>query len=508
MKLTLRREVTVERWRVIATLGFAQRRPELVAILTLAHEQPDGVVTGLDVSRDLLAGRPATVGERLLDVCSMMRLVERVQTPRQGWRLTELGHRALENQAVPSPQRGEFDVWLIADALHPEVIVRVRPTEPERQTQPADGVNSGPVEEVPTALLKCQGLFVSPPLRQGDEATEVFVFEVLPHGRCVGQARGEVTVELKSEGGMARFDGEFDGRYVTFAPAAKLPSLPQALAAGATEVEDPLKVAFRTLSDKERRTARREVDVEDWALPGLGEFRARLSDVALVPKTRQDANEWSVWRLIDGVRGYVWPRDFENYVGGVREFAVKEQWAFDVAVPTQVELAQERPDQPALSRSLLVPLDWQSPGAGPSTILILSGRASLAKHGGPLIKKWGAGIARAYVLEAADGKASDDRVTSELGKRAVARRVRQPADVWLRVEAGATRGQRWHPKPVPASKPDKTKSATTEEHGEWKDVPDHEVGRAFEDLRSAFWDRPVQELQPDGGWVSVKPTNR
>ena len=33
MKLTLKRDVVLEQWRVIATLGFSQRRPEMIAIL-------------------------------------------------------------------------------------------------------------------------------------------------------------------------------------------------------------------------------------------------------------------------------------------------------------------------------------------------------------------------------------------------------------------------------------------------------------------------------------------
>lgn len=511
MKLTLKREVAVEQWRVIATLGFAQRRPEIIAILALGGELPDGIVTGLDVSRKLLAERPAIVGERLLDVCRMMKLVERVQEPREGWQLTELGRRALKHQEVPSPQRGEFDVWLLADPLHPEVIVRVRPTEPERQPKPGERIEPSdrvPTQESPAVLRRCQGHVVRPPLRLPDEANEVFVFEFSLQGRFLGRESCQLSVELHPGGGTARFDVTFEGRQTSFAPAAKLPALSDALsAAGITEVDKPLEIAFRTLSDGERRVARREMPIEELALPDMGSFfDARLSNVPLVPETQQDANEWAVWRLIDGIRGYVWPQDFEKHVRAVREFAVKEHWSFDPAVPTQKELAQQRLEQPLLARRLLVPLDWQPVEALSAPVLILSGRAALAKHGQKLVKEWADGIARVYVLEPADTKAHDQGVIAELGTRAVARRVQQPADVWLRIGPDGRFGQRWHPAPKQDSKTEKSKPAPATNHdGEWMDLSDDELARIAEELKSAFWKRAAQELQPDGGWIAVKP---
>lgn len=512
MKLTLRRAVTVERWRVIATLGLAQKRPELIAILALANERPGGVVTGLDVSRSLLAGRPAMVGERLLEVCRMMSLVELDDPHGKAWRLTAAGRRALASEEVPAPQRGEFDVWMLADPLYPEVIVRVLPTERDRRAKPDERGEERParVEELPILLRQCKGKVVRLPLRKADEPTEVFVFDLAPLGRHIEREQGELSIELAHEGGTARFKVSFDGRPATFAPGAGLPSLRDAMAAGPTTVEPPVNVAFRTLSDNERRTGRREFDIEGYALPSLGEFRsARFSDVPLAPKSQQDADEWAVWRLLDGIRGYVWPRDFEKRVRAVREVAVEEQWAFDPSIPTQVEMAQKRPDQPALVRSLLVPLDWQSPESVPAPVLILSGRASLARHGRTLVEQWGDAVARVYVLEPADAKAADAPVTSELGKRAVARRVRQPADVWVRIEPGGRVGQRWHPAPRQTSKAEKAKTAPSEDDGgEWKDVPEAEVARMFEDLRLAFWDQATQELQLDAGWLAVKPATR
>lgn len=514
MKLILKREAVMEHWRVIATLGFAQRRPEIIAILALADEQPDGVVTGLDVSRKLLAERPEIVGKRLLEVCAMMQLVESVEPPREGWRLTEQGRRALKNQEVPVPQRGEFDVWLLFDPLHSELILRVRPTEPEVPPKHGERIETSapaPVQDLPNHLRRCVSHIIRPPLRLQDEPNEVFVFDFAELGRCIKREPCQLSVELHGGGGTARFDVNFDGRQTHFAPVAKLPALADALgAAGYTELDKPTAVAFRTLSDSERRTANRSEEIEEITTPEIGTFiRAQVADVPLVPETQQDANEWAVWRLVDNIRAYVWPQEFEKQVRAVREFAVKAHWAFDPALPTQSELARTRADQPTLFRRLMVPLDWQPLASLSVPVLLLSGLAAQSKHGRTLIKEWSSDVERVYVLESADAKTSEDGVHRELGKRAVARRVRQPADAWIRVGPDGAFGQRWQPAPKPDSKAEKPKTPPPHaQDGEWKDVPENELARIVDDLKAAFWNRATQELQPDGGWIAVKSASR
>lgn len=514
MKLILKREAVMEHWRVIATFGFAQRRPEIIAILALADEQADGVITGADVSRKLLAERPEIVGKRLLEVCAMMQLVEQTGPPREGWRLTEQGRRALKNQEVPVPQRGEFDVWLVSDPLHPEVIVRVRPTEPEyppKQGEKAELSVPATVQDLPHNLRRCAGQIIRPALRLQDEPNELFVFGFENLARCIRREPCQLSVELHSGGGTARFDVSFGDKQTHFAPVAKLPTLAEALtAAGFTEIEKPTEVAFRAISDAERRTARRSDEIAEVETPEIGRFTAaQLTEVPLVPETQQDADEWAVWRLVDNIRDYVWPQDFDKHIRAVREFAVKGQWAFDPVLPTQVDLARTRADQPTLFRRLMVPLDWQTPATLSAPLLLLSGLAAQSKHGHPLVKEWSADLERVYVLEPSELKGNDDGVLRELGKRAVARRVRQPVDVWLRVGPDGAFGQRWHPAPKPTSKDAKTKPPpTTQAEGEWKDIPENETGRVLEELKTAFWNRATQELKAEGGWLAVKPSGR
>lgn len=38
-------------------------------------------------------------------------------------------------------------------------------------------------------------------------------------------------------------------------------------------------------------------------------------------------------------------------------------------------------------------------------------------------------------------------------------------------------------------------------------MADDELARIADELKSAFWKRAVQEVQPEGGWICVKPAN-
>jgi hypothetical protein len=46
---------------------------------------------------------------------------------------------------------------------------------------------------------------------------------------------------------------------------------------------------------------------------------------------------------------------------------------------------------------------------------------------------------------------------------------------------------------------------TIDAAGDWRDLTEIEFDRLLKDLRNAFWKRPVQEFQPDGTWVAIKP---
>lgn len=509
MKLKIQRNVVVQQWRIVATLGFAQTRPEIVALLLLAEELPDGVITGEAVCRKLLANRPAIVGERLLTVCHMMRLVERVEGG-DGWRLTDLGRRAIQTREVPAPQRGEFDVWTLDDPLFPQAIVRVRPTELERPPKPGedrDRSQPPPTTNAPAILLRCLGRTVRPPVRDEEEAHEVHFFHCEPLCRDIYVESGHLEVELTENTTKVRFDVVVAGRDCSFEGDSRSLALQSALVQ-AGHAPGPLSVDFAAMDAKERRHARREVDLPRISLPELGVFdSARLLDVPLVPSRQCDADEWGAWLLLDQVKGYVDAAEFMRLARVVRQFAESGKWGFKPDIPTRREHARRCGNNPTLCQWLLIPLEWEQrrgPDDGP--MVVLSGRAAIRHEATELLKTIGTGATRVFVLQPDDLKPNDTLGGAANG-HIIIRKVRQPPNLCLRLCADSNVGKEW----IPAQSVDRNSQVSQKKPvikvGGWHDISSAELDGRFEEAKFAFWQRATQELQLDGSWLAVRPVS-
>jgi len=509
MKLTLNREVTIERWRVVGTLGLAQRRPEIIAILQLVTESATGFITGADVAAKLLGGRPASVGNRLLQVCQMMNLVTAAPSPADGWSLTEEGRRALQKGEVPTPERGEFEIWLLPDALNPETIIAIRRFDTKAQPKNGDGGVPPGVREIPDELAQCQGRLVRPPVRSRDEPSEVYVFGFESVGSFLGRERGNLQVDLDPRGGTASFEVPTEDQPATFSPAFKLPALEEALESLELPLSEmPLKVSFATISDGELRTGKRDLVIDATEVGSLEYFSSiKLEGIPLLPESQGSANDWATWRLMDAIRGYTWPEDFDRHVSQVRDWCGKEGWSFRAELPTQNELAKLSSHRSDLVRHLLSPLDWLESNPRNAPILILSGKAARETDRARILSESGTGVSAIYVLTGADSSFKWSPSATTNSARTLVRQVARPLDAWIRLGPDGQRGERWHApaKPTPQKQKDNPPQPKRQPEGEWKETPAAELPRIMEDLKAGFWRRAVSELRDGGAWVPVRP---
>jgi hypothetical protein len=76
------------------------------------------------------------------------------------------------------------------------------------------------------------------------------------------------------------------------------------------------------------------------------------------------------------------------------------------------------------------------------------------------------------------------------------------------MEGNQKTGQRWQPAQKSKSEPLPRTSKVPpkiEAAGNWRNLNEIEFERLLDYLKIAFWRRPLQEFQPDGTWVAVKP---
>ncbi|MHA1401940.1 MAG: hypothetical protein ACTSQE_16435 [Candidatus Heimdallarchaeaceae archaeon] len=101
MKLELKRNVKVEKYIIIADIARYSKREDITAVLKLAQENDDRVSADL-ICTKLLGNKPETVGEKIIQRCSDLRLLDV-----NGY-LTDKGRKALEKGSIPIPERGVY----------------------------------------------------------------------------------------------------------------------------------------------------------------------------------------------------------------------------------------------------------------------------------------------------------------------------------------------------------------------------------------------------------------
>jgi len=124
-ELLLTRNLSVETWRVKASISEAQRRGDIIIVLKYLSKADQG--NAQELARDLLfddVGR-LIVAERLLRITELYGLSS--SSGDRSYELTEDGYRALESEEVFIPKDGCWEITLSNDPLLPHSIVQIEP---------------------------------------------------------------------------------------------------------------------------------------------------------------------------------------------------------------------------------------------------------------------------------------------------------------------------------------------------------------------------------------------
>lgn len=517
MKLILQRSISIMQWRVIATIGYKEHRPEIAAILTLVGESSTGAITGKEVAGNLLGGRPTIVGDQLLRICAMMKLLEADEYSPGLWRLTELGKRSLSEEVVATPQRGEFDIWTIDDEVYPEIVLRVTEAKHDDSQSRSEVENIRASAELPPLLSRCVGRGIVLPWRVESDPREVLIMEIERHVRLILKLDVQLHVECDQKVGMVKLKDE-KALMPDLLLNSNVPTLDKMMTAlNSEDAIVPKRVKFTEIKDSERRHPLRTLDVKPFQYPGLGSFNsASLKDVPLIPETQADADSWAAFLLMEKISGYIWPDEYKKLTDVVLEKAVNFGWVHAPGLPSQLEFAQKQlVSNPVAAHRLLVPLELPNVIRKVNTvatfpILIVSGRAAQSSDRDRIISERGSGLPRVFVLVNPGEKNATDvaqsKITKDIGSRFVVRQVKQAPDAWVAVRDGKFEGQKWHPKTVPGPRHGALGNVQSgqETSGRWIDLERDEILQSFEELSRAFWQRGESELDRSGRWAPIR----
>ena len=317
------------------TVGWPDRRPDLLAVLARAREL-GGDIRAKDVSDHLLLGRPVAVGRAILRRCSELGLIELAsgtsnsrdrprgsnpsdrgdvaETQGEVYSLTSLGSMALSAEAIFMPESGRFRALLSEDSLLPSPLVDRYPLEENRLISevrprgrgfPGPGDTSEREQSTPESLSELEGhvvtLFRQPttqalitrvgprgvPVPEYDVPTVDILWELGPNQDPVVRLRGGIVAD-----GLPPPSDDWGVVWNAL--------LGDNARTWRTDPTPALRTGFAdsSLTSAEKMNLSRNLTFHRPQIPSLGEFdTTEVRAVPIAPASAADAQAWARWIL-------------------------------------------------------------------------------------------------------------------------------------------------------------------------------------------------------------------
>ncbi len=349
VSFTLKRNIPVRRFDLVATIAREEKRAEITPVLAWASARAAGG-RSLDpaaLALELLGPGAGmiTVAKRLLLICRDLRLLSDDLT-----RLTDDGARAAQSGNVLQPEMGEWTIWACEDPLVEFPIVGVAPKAADvnghdREARRREGPRQRP-EPMPgwvqwaekrSAAMLADGRLVrfddiSAPAVAADTGDELQLFWT-PGGTPEVHALGVI-------GPKARIDqplvlGELPSRGRVWAELLEARGFAQRWDSTRMALRIPFKAAT---TDDERLNMRTQLTFQSPTIGALGQFRdVTVSNVKLSPDSDLAATEWAKYQIVSQVGDVQTKNVFDQVSRRVR--AAFDGW--NVQPPSREALARE-----------------------------------------------------------------------------------------------------------------------------------------------------------------------
>ncbi|SDL64604.1 hypothetical protein SAMN05660337_3493 [Maridesulfovibrio ferrireducens] len=308
--IVLKRKVDIEIWRIKGIVSRAERRPEYMPIL---HQLSDsGPCTDSDIAEHLLfsgEGRK-TVARRMLDTVACLGLSERTSV---GYSLTEAGEDALRENRVFIPQAGMWEVWVSDDPLLPFKIIKLEPYEEPKAYR--DKPHERKINAIPPKVRCLLNGAAGIPCVGGKEV-RIDSFE----GKAE-KINSNIDIRLEWNILKNRLQLKEDKQlYPLAAPEVEDDVLWMDLLACCglkefwDEESESVHRRFQDVMDEKNRVSMKETfSINKPQVSDFGLFeKISLRDVSISAATQEDAQQWVVWRLMNGINQLMSSKRYEE----------------------------------------------------------------------------------------------------------------------------------------------------------------------------------------------------
>lgn len=312
-KLELRREITVECYEVLGTVGLPQKREHILYILKIAEQR--SIVTPADVSRELLGDGRLSVANRLLGQCERLQLLKEDSGGK--FRITDIGIKTLDQGRVYVEVDSVWRIWTVKDELISQKVLLVEEVD-SRQSGKSDGHSQteNSTESIPQLLKDVRHQILNIPFGEIKSCTVDFKDKCSPRKDLTRKV--QLYVEIDDTRAVLIL--EMDQKKVQIGGLNKqrlqvideLMQKSSHLAKWDRQYQ-LLKTVFSSLSESEVSGMEKTICISDPELDGLGQFEAVDFPVNIYPESQADTDRWADWFLSRSISTFVVDGEYEAW---------------------------------------------------------------------------------------------------------------------------------------------------------------------------------------------------
>jgi hypothetical protein len=312
------------------------KREDIVAILMLAAEN-DGQVSPADICTHLIANRPVTVGERIIQRCVELGVLDKHETITQSGEavatLTDDGLRAVEKKRVFLPERGLYQILYSDDTLLPSPLLDCKSDDRKSdRDEDMEDIDSQIKYSLENRYFKTLG----------KERIELFIERIEQYGRQININNNlSLTYSvLENENTILRLNGDLETKLEPpkYSQMEIWNMIMESMGISADwDINAQcLHRGFEELKPKEIVNFTTELRTTSLSIEGMGEFRdVEVKNVPIIPRTQRDAQRWAMWLLKNEIKDYAKAREYEEIVQRI----LNKFPGYDIELPSQIDLA-------------------------------------------------------------------------------------------------------------------------------------------------------------------------
>lgn len=304
------REININCWQVLGTVGLPQERKHIIFILQIAEEE--GSVSMAQVNEQLLGNGRSSIAIRLIEQCVKLNLIEEIA--RDKYRITNIGSRTLQEKSVYVPVESSWRIWTTDEDLVSQKVLKIEEIIPSHTKKSQSRENDEKVTPLPKILQESRLEILSLPFGEISSCTLDLKEKCIPdkeqdkRGQVIVQANKNVQVLLQFGKNRVCIDTLLTQKNQLIDSLMK-----NSIYENTWKSDYQFLLSnFDELTDYEKANFIKHLTLDSPIHPSLGSFNQTQFEVQIYPHSQRDVDKWADWLLTKEISDFVLDDSYEN----------------------------------------------------------------------------------------------------------------------------------------------------------------------------------------------------